>query len=92
MDDKSIVWHEFLLKDCYIYFKIIMQKETSVEIDILISSIKNVVSGDVFDTEMTILSKKDQLLIETGWNFDWKSECSSNEVYKLTIKDNPNVI
>jgi hypothetical protein len=59
MDDKSIVWHEFLLKDCYIYFKIIMQKETSVEIDILISSIKNVVSGDVFDTEMTILSKKD---------------------------------
>ncbi len=69
-----------------------MQKEIAIEIDQLINSVKNVVSGDIFDTEIIILSKKDYSLIETGWNFDWINECKTGEVYKLTIKDNPNVI
>lgn len=69
-----------------------MKKEISVEIDKLINSIKNVISGDVFDTEIIRISKKDYVFLKSGWNFDWVSECESGGVYKLTIKDNPNII
>jgi hypothetical protein len=66
-----------------------------VEIDKLTNSIENVISGDVFDTEIFRLSVKDgKQIIESDWQFDWKKQLkfSDREVYKLVIKDNPKII
>ncbi|RPI14299.1 MAG: hypothetical protein EHM58_16700 [Ignavibacteriae bacterium] len=67
-------------------------KEVSVEIDRLINSIRNVISGDIFDTEVVKISTKDIGKLKSGWNFDWIKESKSGSVYKLTIKNNPDVI
>ena len=66
------------------------------EIDKLTRSIENVVSGDSFQTEVSLLTKDDlkQVTIKNGWRFKWKQEFDRNdkEVYKLTILSNPTVI
>lgn len=66
------------------------------EIDKLTRSIENVVTGDSFPTDITLISTKD-LKIATkrnGWLFDWKDEFAQKqkEVYKLTIVNNPSII
>ncbi|MFN0033604.1 MAG: hypothetical protein ACKVUS_00970 [Saprospiraceae bacterium] len=67
-----------------------------IEIDRLTNSVQNTISGDSFATEIFEVTK-DDLKTATkanGWKFDWKAELKEKErkVYKLTIKDNPNVI
>jgi hypothetical protein len=66
------------------------------EVDKLTNSIENVVSGDSFRTEVSILNSKDTKSIskKNGWAFDWKIELKNpaKEVYKLTIVGNPNII
>ena len=65
-------------------------------IDRLTNSIVNTISGDSFQTEISILTKADlkTVLKKNGWNFNWKTDHKdiSREVYKLTIVNNPNVI
>ena len=65
-------------------------------IDKLTNSVRNIVSGDSFDTEVLFLTKTDlkQITKKNGWNFAWRSELanSSREVYKLTIANNPTII
>ena len=65
-------------------------------IDRLTNSIVNTISGDSFQTEISILTKSDlkTVLKKNGWNFNWRTEQKdlSREVYKLTIVNNPNVI
>ena len=65
-------------------------------IDRLTNSIVNTISGDSFQTEISILTKDDlkNVLKKNGWNFNWKTDHKdiSREVYKLTIVNNPNVI
>lgn len=65
-------------------------------IDKLTNSIENVVSGDSFQTEISILNSEDIKTIskKNGWVFDWKLEFRNpiKEVYKLTIIGNPNII
>ena len=65
-------------------------------IDKLTNSILNTISGDSFQTEITLLTKQDIkiVLLKHGWNFDWSKELSHNdrEVYKLTIVSNPAII
>ena len=67
-----------------------------IEIDKLTHSIENVITGDIFPTEILPLSKLDliHLTKENGWKFDWKKEYmqSNKDVFKLTIFWNPNVI
>ena len=67
-----------------------------IEIDKLTNSIENAFSGDSFDTELLPISKEDLRPIkkENGWSFDWKYEFEQpdRQVYKLTIRGNPNVI
>jgi hypothetical protein len=67
-----------------------------IEIDKLTNSIENVFSGDSFDTDLMPLSVQDLKAIKkgNGWQFDWKYEFeqSDRQIYKLTIKGNPNVI
>jgi hypothetical protein len=65
-------------------------------VDRLTNSIQNTISGDSFETEVLRFTINDlkQTLKKNGWNFNWKTEINNdyNEVYKLTIKNNPNII
>jgi hypothetical protein len=77
-----------------------MKKRTlhgiDIEIDDLTNSIKNVISGDSFQTEISRINKSDLKIITkvSGWQFDWKSELKHPErdVFKLTIVNNPAII
>lgn len=65
-------------------------------IDKLTNSIENVVTGDSFQTEISVLTHSDLKLVtkKIGWLFDWKLEFKEPErdIYKLTIVGNPTVI
>ena len=75
-----------------------IKKETGLDfhIDKLTNSIENVVTGDSFQTEISILTDKDLKLVSktTGWLFNWRDEFKepAREVYKLTIVHNPTII
>jgi hypothetical protein len=66
------------------------------EIDKLTDSILNTISGDSFQTEVSLLSKSDLKTItkSKGWLFNWKYEFDQpdREVYKLTIIDNTEIV
>ena len=65
-------------------------------IDKLTNSVENVITGDTFQTEISVLTKNDLQSVtkKKGWLFDWKAEFKepARETYKLTIVGNPNVI
>ena len=67
-----------------------------VEVDKLTNSIENVVTGDSFATDITIISIADLKTVtkKNGWQFNWKLELKQPEkdVYKLTIVNNQSVI
>lgn len=66
-----------------------------IEIDKLTNSIENLFSGDVFDTEIIELGKKDTRHInKLDWQFDWHKQLMDPErkVYKLVIENNHNII
>ena len=67
-----------------------------VEIDELTNSIKNVISGDSFSTDISRITKSDlkNITKKEGWLFDWKLELKHPErdVYKLTIVNNQTII
>jgi hypothetical protein len=65
-------------------------------VDNLTNSIENVVTGDCFPTDITLISSADLKLTtkKNGWQFDWKEEFKQPErdVYKLTIVNNQTII
>jgi hypothetical protein len=65
-------------------------------IDRLTNSIQNTISGDSFQTEISLFTLTDtkQITKKAGWHFNWKSELADNtkEVYKLTIVNNKDII
>lgn len=65
-------------------------------VDRLTNSIQNTISGDSFQTEVSRFTLKDskQTIKKNGWNFNWKIELNNdiNEVYKLTIVNNSDII
>lgn len=67
-----------------------------IEIDELTNSIKNVISGDSFSTDISRITKADLKNIgqKEVWQFDWKFELKQPErdVYKLTIVNNQSII
>ena len=67
-----------------------------IEIDKLTNSIENVITGDSFQTDVSLIDKNDLKSItkKNGWLFDWKCEYKQpdRDVYKLTIEGNPDVI
>jgi len=77
-----------------------MNLKQKIELDFLIdkltNSIENVNSGDSFPTEVSLLLKDEvkKITKKTGWNFNWQQEFKNpkNEIYKLTINNNPNII
>lgn len=66
------------------------------EIDELTNSVRNVISGDSFQTEVSRISKLDLKSItkKQGWLFNWKLELKfpERDVFKLTIVNNQNII
>lgn len=72
------------------------EKGLDFEIDKLTNSIENIVSGDTFATDITLLSKTELKLIsaKNGWVFDWRKEYKHPEkdIYKLTITNNLSII
>lgn len=72
------------------------QKGLSFEVDELTNSIKNVVSGDSFATDITLAGFADVKLAnkKNGWDFDWKLEFKepARDVYKLTIVNNQAIV
>jgi len=78
-----------------------MRKETKIALDFFIdkltNSIENVITGDSFQTEVSLLNSKYDLKIIKrlkGWHFDWIKELQipSREVYKLTIVNNNTIV
>ncbi len=59
------------------------------EVDKLTNSIENVITGDSFPTDVTLITNADlkTVIKKNDWQFDWKLEFKQPErdVYKLTI-------
>jgi len=77
---------------------VIEKEETGLdfEIDILTNSIQNVITGDSFATDITVMDRNDLKTAskKNGWLFDWKYEFKQPErdIYKLTIVNNQKII
>ncbi|MFA7380465.1 MAG: hypothetical protein WC150_08395 [Bacteroidia bacterium] len=67
-----------------------------IEIDKLTNSIVNLISGDSFPTDVHPVSKADlKNVVKTNkWLFNWADEfkLADREVFKLTIRNNPEII
>jgi len=67
-----------------------------IEIDKLTNSIVNTISGDSFPTDVHPLLKTDlkNVTKKKGWQFNWASEfkLTDRNVYKLTIRSNPEIV
>ena len=65
-------------------------------IDKLTKSIENVITGDSFATEISLLTNGDLKSVTKtkGWLFNWRDEFKepSRDVYKLTITNNSTII
>lgn len=65
-------------------------------IDKLTNSIENVLTGDSFVTDISILKSSDLKTVskKNNWLFDWKEEFNHPErdIYKLTIVNNSTII
>ena len=72
------------------------QRGLDFEVDKLTNSIENVLTGDNFQTVISLVSLSDLKTItkRAGWQFDWRFELKQpgREVYKLTIINNISVI
>jgi len=66
------------------------------EVDKLTNSIENIITGDSFTTEISIVSITDlkKVTKKNGWQFDWNLEFKQpqRDVYKLTIANNQSII
>ena len=77
-----------------------MKKQKNIGLDFIVdkltNSIQNVVSGDSFATDITLVSVSNlkNVIKKNSWQFDWKYECKQpqRDVYKLTIVNNQTVI
>lgn len=67
-----------------------------IEIDKLTNSIENIITGDSFQTDVSLIDKIDlkTLTKKNGWLFNWKNEYKQpdRDVYKLTIAGNSGII
>lgn len=67
-----------------------------IEIDKLTNSIVNTISGDSFPTDVHPISKADlkRITKKNGWLFNWSEEfkLSDRQVFKLTIRNNPEIV
>lgn len=77
-----------------------MDKDAEIGLDFVIdkltNSIENVITGDRFQTEISILQNSDlkSLTKKNGWLFYWSEEFKNpvRDIYKLTITGNSKII
>ena len=77
-----------------------MKKDAKIGLDFIIdkltNSIENVITGDSFATDISIIKNADLKIItkKNNWLFDWKLEFKQPErdIYKLTIVNNSDII
>ncbi len=77
-----------------------MKKKKDIGLDFVIdrltNSIQNTITGDSFQTEVSLFTTDDAKKCnkKNGWNFDWKSELKepARDVFKLTIANNITII
>lgn len=77
-----------------------MAKQTKyhlgIEIDKLTNSIVNTISGDSFPTDVHPVTKVDlkNTIKKNGWFFNWVGEAKlkDRQVFKLTIRNNPEIV
>ena len=77
-----------------------MDKDAEIGLDFVIdkltNSIENVITGDRFQTEISILQNSDlkSLTKKNGWLFNWSEEFKNpvRDIYKLTITGNSKII
>jgi len=66
-----------------------------IEIDKLTNSIENVITGDSFQTDVSMIDQHDLKSVtkNNGWLFNWLNEFKKpdRDVYKLTITGNPDI-
>ena len=71
-------------------------RHIDIEIDKLTNSIENVITGDSFPTDVSLVENIDlkDITKKNGWLFNWKAEFKlpDRDVYKLTISGNLKVI
>jgi len=67
-----------------------------IEIDKLTNSIVNTISGDSFPTDVHPITKADlkNITKKNDWFFNWviESKLSDRQVFKLTIRNNPEIV
>ncbi len=77
-----------------------MAKKLNISLDFIVdkltNSIENIITGDSFQTEVSVINKNDLKTINktSGWLFDWNKEArlADRDVYKLTIVNNFDII
>lgn len=88
----------FLISTLSYLVRVIKRRQIPLDflIDKLTNSIENVQTGDVFPTNIILLTAADLKTVtkKNGWQFDWKYELKEpeREVYKLTIPNNITII
>jgi hypothetical protein len=67
-----------------------------IVIDKLTRSIENVLTGESFPTDVSLISLSDlpKISKKNGWKFDWKREfdMQARDIFKLTTTHNPTVL
>ena len=77
-----------------------MRRKPDIGLDFLIdkltNSIENVITGDSFQTEISVVTSNELKLIniKNWWLFNWQNEFKepAREIYKLTIPNNSKII
>ena len=77
-----------------------MKNQTEIGLDFIVdkltNSIENVITGDSFATDISLLTTTDLKVISKtkGWVFNWREEFKDlvRDIYKLTIVNNPQII
>ncbi len=77
-----------------------MKKDLEIGLDFVVdkltNSIENVITGDSFSTDISLITQKELKTItkKNGWIFNWLMEFKypERDIYKLTIVNNQNII
>lgn len=95
----SIIEASFRIKLVFFYLYVVAKGSKyrlDVEIDKLTNSISNTISGDSFPTDVHLITKTDlkSTTKKNGWQFNWTNESKQldRQVFKLTIRNNPDII
>jgi hypothetical protein len=70
--------------------------KVGIQIDVLTNSVVNTISKDSFPTDVHPVTANDlkKINLKTGWQFNWTKEfkLADRRVFKLTIRNNPEII